>query len=294
MGATLLQWFTERAYRRKNLDIMCNPRREPVFIIAAIQCFDDVLYDGAAAPVDSFVVAQPSIRMRYFSEVDSPEGIGTSLVNFGTYKFDATEQGYLRFLADWLSGLAGLGLDLDGFSLVDEIVAFDAGPYYGRYLLVFWRGVELGEGIFIERARTADGRDLTMLDFGFGLERIVWALSGAARYHDCIGPPTLRGNGDPKLADAMRTATLMAMMGVTSSRRGAGYQMRRIASRLVDFPEALGFSAAAAWCHREWSSFITPTNDIAASEASLRRELDRRSRLRLLRAADETAMQPAR
>jgi hypothetical protein len=281
VGRKLIQSFEERGYVRRQRNDLRNPLRDPVFIVAAIQCFDDIIYGSTAVPSDCFVVAQPSIRLRYIDRVGFDRGIGTSFVNLGTYAFGADREVHERFFDQWLSALVKVGMDLDGFSLVDEHTPFDAGPYRGRYIPIYWQGIELGEAIFIEHASTVKNGDVMMLEFCFGLERIVWALTGCEHYYRAVGPAILRVHDDAVLNDAVRTSVLMAMTGITPRHKGPGRHMRRVAVRLLRFPFHLAFSDAIGSCYSDWATFIKPELSRTETEGILEKEVKWQARLSL-------------
>jgi hypothetical protein len=122
------------------------------------------------------------------------------------------------------------------------------------------RGREVGEGIFIERAVVRDGRSLSLLEFTFGLERILWALNGNSRYGLNIGSPTLRVQGAEQVSDACRTATLMLRTGMVPSASGIGLKARRLISHLTTAGAVL--EPALRYSYVEWSNFITAASTI--------------------------------
>jgi hypothetical protein len=269
-------------FERRLDDLVCTVG-EPIFIIAALQTLDDVMYRGAALPTQPSFAAQPSIRMRYVDEVGDVEGFGTSFVNIATHEFDITPARFDAHLALWLGILNQLGIARSELTLIEETVPFVAGPYRGWYLLLNWRGIEIGEAIRIDRARTADGRELALLEFSFGLERLLWAVNGTAAYHRNIGPPLARILDSPVLVDAARTATLMAMAGITPGARGPGGRLRMMVARL---DRALGTAALAPLvrhCHAEWRPFLTPQREPDAALDVIARELARQRTLALAR-----------
>ena len=263
-------------------DLVCTAG-EPIFVIAALQTLDDVMYAGAPVPAQPSFAAQASIRMRYAAYVGSPEGFGTSFVNVASHEFDTAPDRFDAHLELWLQVLLCVGLARSELTLIEEKVPFAAGPYRGRYLLLNWRGIEIGEAIRIDEALAADGRTLSLLEFSFGLERLLWAVNGTAAYHRNIGPPLARLLDSPMLIDAARTATLMAMSGIVPSARGPGRRLRSVVARLDLALGAAALEPLIGHCHAEWAPFLTPRRDVEATREIISREIGRQRTLALAR-----------
>lgn len=275
--------FGQRDHATRRRDDLRNSHGQPLFVIAAIQNFDPEVYLRAPIPEGPFLIAQPSMRFRYFDAVGQPEGVGTAFVNIGSYQFGASADIYRTHLAGWLSALTGVGLDRQGFTLTLERVDFDAGPYRGRYLIVNHGGIELGEAIYISHVSLAGGGSTTMVDFGFGLERIAWAVAGTAAYHRNIGPIMGRVDDDAAFVDSARCATLLAMSGITPSNKAHGYRMRITAARLARVLGRRDLGCAVRDCYEEWLPFIDPVRDADDCIDVLKREIERQRVLDLAR-----------
>jgi hypothetical protein len=254
---------------------------DSLFVFAAIQNFNDVMHRGIAPPRGNILIAQASIRMRYFDSVDNEEGFGTSFVNVGTYRFHDAPNAFRDHLQDWLRVWAKLGLDDHRITFTREKTPFRADGYWGRYLVVNYDGIELGEAVLISQVRTTDGRLYSMVEFGFGLERILWAVNGTAKYHRNCGPLTARIRDDSIIADSVRTSTLMAMIGIAPGQKAQGFRMRKSVSRLRGSGHEL--RDAIRLCHAEWSEFAGATRNADACADIILYEISRQNCLELAR-----------
>jgi hypothetical protein len=197
------------------------------------------------------------IRLNSTPNVGAGEGFSTSFVNLGTEEVVDSIRGYERHLLAWTGALRALGLDESQLVLIAEPVRFRGGSHEGSYLVLDHGGVEIGEGIHVDTVRTRP--EIHVLDFGFGLERLLWAVNGAATYEDSLGPLAARLDGRHRSVDAARTAVLMAMTGIVPAHRSHGYRMRVTVRRLG---AALGGASPIALlrhAYHEWSTFIRPS-----------------------------------
>lgn len=254
---------------------------ETLFISAALQILDPVVHCGAPVPLAPLVAAQPVIRLNSTPDVGGREGFSTAFVNLGTEEVVDSVAAYGRHLLAWIGALRALGLDESRLVLIAEPVRFHGGLHEGSYLVLDYGGVEIGEGVFIDTVRTHRG--LQVVDFGFGLERLLWAVNGTPTYYDNLGPFPARLQGCREAVDAARTAVLMALAGIEPGHRSRGYRMRVTVRRLGDALQGTDATALLRHAHREWSVFIRPSVSEQGCIAVIGSELDRGANLLLCR-----------
>jgi hypothetical protein len=278
----LSQHFGNAGFTTPTPRPIVNPTGETLFTSAALQVIDPVVHEGAPRHEEPMIVAQPVIRLNSTDAVGLPEGFSTSFVNIGTEQVVRTFDAFGAHLGAWLAGLRSVGLEHSRLCLIAEPVRFRGGRYEGWYLVLDHGGIEMGEAIAIDTVRGHPG--MKVLDFGFGLERILWAVNGTPTYYDSIGPLSERLEGHVALVDAARTAMLMAMTGIEPGHRSHGYRMRQAVGRLAD--QVDGFDVperVLLHSYDYWSSFLVPTVPPAESLHVIGLELMRRTNLRLCR-----------
>jgi hypothetical protein len=274
-------YFTARGFTPVRPGGIVSPTGETLFMSAALQLLDPVVHNGLPAPAGPVVAAQPVIRLNCTPQVGAEDGFSTSFVNVASEEIVGSVDGYARHLQAWLGAFRRLGLDESRLTLIAEPVRFRGGIHEGNYLLFDYGGVELGEGIYIDTTHTR--ASLQVLDFGFGLERLLWALNGTPTYYDNFGPVTARIQRRYQLVDAARTTVLIASSGVEPGHRSHGYRLRSSVRRLRAGLAGADPVPLLRHAFDEWSAFIRPPLSLEACVAVVVAELQRQTNLELCR-----------
>jgi hypothetical protein len=273
--------FTDAGFTEARIADMLPDGGDTFFVIAGVQLFDDVLHHGAPPRDGAYFIAQPSVRLRAPHKIGVRPGILSSFVNLCTEQLNGSFTDYTAHLHAWLAGLLALGLDEDGVTLIVELEPDRRGDFEFRTIDVNYYGFELGEAILL---RTTDPASpvRTMLDFGFGFERIVWVVNGADSFSSMVGPPRLALGDNPRLIDFLRTMTLLAAAGLTPANSGRGHVLRRLAKLAAE--EGAGSAPIddiVAHSYAYWAAFTTPRVDLATCTAVVRAEANRAVNARL-------------
>ncbi len=271
--------FVAHGFAPVRQDNVISPTGETMFMSAALQVLDPVVHAGAPAPKEPYIVAQPVIRLNCAPQMGLEAGFSTSFVNVATEEVVDCAGNYARHLHAWLRAFRAIGLDEKRLSLIAEPIRFRGGLHEGNYLVFDHGGIELGEGIYIDTLRTRPL--LRVLDFGFGLERLLWAVNGTPTYYDNFGPLTARAQRRYRLIDAARTTVLLASTGIKPGHRSHGYRLRWSIGRLR---ASLGNADPAPLLRHafdEWSAFVDMP--LSGNECVVVAELHRQTNLELCR-----------
>ena len=271
--AALRHRFARAGFRETALSGLVGAAADTLFVVAGVQVFDDVLRGAAPPHTDPLFVPQPSVRVRSLEKVGRKPGISSSFVNVCSEQLDGDGGDFARHLDAWLDAFAGCGLDLDGLTLLIEPDRMRRDRFAYRTADIDYFGLELGEAIMLW---ADDGPVQTILDFGFGFERLVWAANEADSYFSLIGPPRLALAGHARLVDFVRTMTLLAAAGLGPSNNGTGYVLRKL-GRLAAVEGAgyMPLDELVRHSHDYWSAFVEPVRDADACIEVVRREIGR-------------------
>lgn len=232
------------------------------FAIAGVQVFDAVLRGVDAPTRTPYFVPQPSVRVKSLDKVGRRPGISSSFVNLCTEELNGSLSDYVRHLDGWFAVFGELGMDSDGLTLIVEPEPKTRGAFEFRTVNVNYFGFELGEAIIL--AATDESAVRTILDFGFGFERIVWAVNEIDSYFGLIGTPSLALSGRHRLVDFVRTMTLLAAAGLTGGNQGPGYVLRKLGRLAVaEGARDVDVEPLVEHSHAHWRMFVPPRVDLA-------------------------------
>ncbi|MDH6138466.1 hypothetical protein P3T35_000443 [Kitasatospora sp. GP30] len=274
--ATMRREFHARGFEENTITDLVPTGGDTFFVIAGVQLFDDELHHGGPVKQGSFLVAQPCIRLKSLHKVGLQEGISSSFVNLCTEQANGSMSDYLRHLEGWIAVLLALGLDADGVVLVLEPQAKQRGGMAFRTVNVMYFGFELGEAIFLY-AIEEQAPVRTIIDFGFGFERIVWAANEADSYFSLIGPLRIALTGEYRLVDFLRTMTLLAGAGLTPANKGKGHVLRRLGQLAALEQPAIGAPLEEIVQHSfdSWAALVPPRVDLARCTRTVVEEVGR-------------------
>ncbi|MEO3755610.1 hypothetical protein [Streptomyces sp. B6B3] len=276
--------FEATGFRRTVLENLLSAARDTFFVVAGVQLFDDELHRGAQVKEGRYLLAQPCVRVRTLARVGRKEGISSSFVNLCTEQANGDMADYLAHLRAWTAALLALGLDADGLALTVEPDLRRRGELAFRTVNVTYFGFELGEAILL-RATNDRLAVRSIIDVGFGFERIVWAANEADSYFSLIGPMPYALVGHHRLVDLVRTMTLLAGAGLVPANKGRGHVMRRLAQLACAEPEGSGavVEEVARHSHAYWSGFLRPRVAAAESVRAVVAEVHRNENVALAR-----------
>ena len=278
VGAELASEAASHEFDRKSPVPVENHTGTTFLTSAAVQQFDDVLFEEAPyEPETSLFVAQPSVRMNAAADVGDREGFSTSFVNVATLAVEPRPSTVVDHLDAWFEMLSSLGLLVSNFALSTEVVRgndWGRGSFPDYVLSVNYGGLTLGEVIVHGSFPQENRGPVDVLDAGFGLERIAWAVNRSTAYFDAIGPIRACIHRPIPLVDAVRTLTLLAGQGIDPGPEGAGYRFRQCVKRLLTHTTTPDFEGVVAH-HREFWSQFCDVADVETIRRRLRSECDR-------------------
>jgi hypothetical protein len=228
---------------------------DTLFMVAGVQFFDDVIHRGGQPRSGAFLVAPPVVRVRSLAKVGRKEGISSSFVNICTEQLNGSIDDYLHHVDSWRVALLAAGLDEDGLAFIVEPAVHRRQTLTFRTVNVNYFGFELGEAILLTAADPASPVR-TIIDCGFGLERIVWAVNEVDSYFTLIGPLDLALTGHTRAVDFVRTMTLLASAGLRAANSGPGHVLRRLGRLAASEGAAqLGLDALVRHSFQYWAAF---------------------------------------
>ena len=271
-------WLNDRGYPTAAPAPVENEAGTTFLTVAAIQAFDEVFFEGAPANAEPALVAQPSIRTDARDVVGEREGVTTSFVNLATVRTNAGVGEYVADLDAWLDLLSELGLFVSGCSLVIDpptVEDWGTGEFEKYAIRLVYGGLELGELGILRNFPQKIRDDLTIVDCGFSLERIAWALNRTPSFSPIVGPIRAAMHESVEYLDAVRTLALMAAGGVDPAPGGAGYRFRQLAGDLLADDPTGDCTELVRYYHAFWSDFA-PLSEFEPARRRIWRELDRR------------------
>lgn len=277
--------FDDAGFRMLNRRDLANPSsRETMFVGAGLQIFEEPIERNEQPPVGPLFVPQPVIRLNYWADVGKVAGTSTSFVNLCTECARAAMPEFLHHLDLWLSLLHKLKIKKGDITIVLSTKAWHGGPFAGQCIIVEVRGIEIGDAILIDEGTERVAHFLPIVDFSFGLERIVSVVNCAFPYYVFIGPlPETSLQRNERAIDRVRTATLMCLSGTLPSSRGHGRHLRRAVADGMSQHAQIDFAGAVAHAHRYWSHFVRPLRELTECRLILESEWARARTIGVLR-----------
>lgn len=240
--------------QHSTISIATDRTRGTLFLGSGLQIFEPVIFDGSPQPKGPLFVHQPVVRLNYLSRTQHA-GYGTSFVNLCTEQTRATAADYLSHLDLWLGAIRSALRAKVEVALEDRL--WRGGPFGGTQLNVFAAGVPVGDAVFIESASGAASALLPIVDFSFGLERLVGAANGKRDFWPYVGPLPDSAHAARRAGlDAMKTATLLVLAGVSPSARRHGRELRRLYRLTAAHPPVRDTLEAARYFADFWREFL--------------------------------------
>ncbi|MHA1912556.1 MAG: alanine--tRNA ligase [Candidatus Kariarchaeaceae archaeon] len=209
-------------------------RNDIQFTIASIADFQPWVLSGVVdPPANPLTVPQPCVRFGGdFNDLDNIGKTGrhfTSFIMFGQHAFNSKKltNGY------WMDRCIDLNFEFltTELKLKPEEIKYKediwiGGGNFGPNLESMAKGSELVNSVFMQYEILPDGShkemDMTVIDVGWGAERVAWFTQGTATIYEAIVEPTLNYykkvmgfKGDDKLAQDY--FTLAGLLDVNES-----------------------------------------------------------------------------
>lgn len=199
---TIKKWtefFEKNGHKRiKEYPVVARWRNDLYFTIASIACFQPHVLNGTAPPpANPLVIPQPCIR---FNDIDNVGKTGRHLTSFimgGQHSFNNEKlklKGYwmdrcieldFKFLTDILK------VNRNEITLREDI--WMGGGNFGPCLESFAKGLEIVNSVFMQYEILPDQNyrqmDMTVVDVGWGMERIGWFALGTPTIYDATFGP---------------------------------------------------------------------------------------------------------
>jgi len=233
-------FFKNKGYKIKGGQSIVNNLSKTLFIGAGVQTLDKIIFNEEEVISEPFFIAQPSIRTQFMNDAGNVEGISSSFVNVCTEEFTDSENKYIKHLDDWLSYLSNAGIFVGDATITikSKIKNWGKGDFDSFISHLYYGGLDIGDISFNYNIPQKSRENLSVIDAGFGLERICWAVNKTDSYFDCIGPLFDSIQGKSKIIDSVRTLVLMAGFGVVPSNKEQGYRFRQFSKILSEkYPE---------------------------------------------------------
>lgn len=267
-----IKFFVSRGYTKHESRLLANQTGNTDLVIAGVQIFDDVFHSGAEVYEAKYIVLQPSVRMQFMEQI-AQGGVSTSFVNICTEMLSVSLEEHLISLDSWLSFLSSLGMHTKDFVLVLKTVNKDWGfsKFQSLETTILYGGLELGDANFAKLTMD-DGRDLSISDVGFGLERVSWAFNKTENYHDLLIPLAL--SEQFRKQDSIRSATLLAMCGINPGPKGSRFQLRKLCKAIAQ-TDQFRLIDAIGFYYEYWATFLSPLLSVQEVVGTIQLELDR-------------------
>jgi hypothetical protein len=285
LWSSTLSYFENEGLIIANRNSIVNRKGGTLFVIAGMQYFDDVVYNENGKPEGNYFIPQPCIRLKFLDMVGKEEGISTSFVNICTGQVDVPVDFLVNHIDIWLNYLSSIGLYVSDMTIIlENEICWDDGKFEGQAVLFNYGGLEIGEGIYLSNISQQTRNNITMIDFGFGLERILWALNKTKSYYMLVGPMIEIARGNYVLIDLVRTLTLIAASGIHPSNTAHGYRFRKLVKMIEEHYLNTNLYTLIRDSYCYWSKFIRPVVPFLGCVGVIENEIERNNNLFIARA----------
>lgn len=257
----------------KNFNSINNSYADTDFIIAGLQTINPILQGEQQVKTDKWLSFQPVIRLVEKDKCGVEEGYFTSFVNVCEISTNTNYTNYLQDIENWIDILSSCSLHTSGLQI---IIKPSTTTYNGVGIEFNYKGLELGQANLY--SFDINGDKVMMSDFGFGYERILWAINGGKNFFAPFVSKYDYLFGDLKEFDRIRTTTLMAMSGITAGSAGKSKHMRNLIKETFDIVPISNINEQIERSYEFYSRFIASSielnivNDIINNEIDLNRK----------------------
>ena len=267
MRETFLSFFERRGHTRlRRYPTVARWRNDVFFTQASIYDFQPWVTSGTVPPpANPLTISQPSLRFIDLEEVGRSGRHFTLFEMLAHHAFNRPD--HEVYFKDRCTELCHelmidtLGGDPASFTYKEEV--WEGGGNLGPSLSVSSQGLEVATLVFMEYTRDGERlkpMPLTVVDTGYGLERMTWASQGTKNAYEAVFGAEydeLRRTFPPReaaiLIDHARALNFLLTDGVVPSNSKEGYFARlllrrsqRILSKAPDGPDLLAILDRAA------------------------------------------------
>ncbi len=269
--------FVGCGYRKREAVCVTETLGKTDLIGAGVQILEPILFGDRLPTLGAEFVLQPVVRMQHFGSSENVEGSSTAFVNACSEEVSAPFERHLEHIDTWLGALSKLGIFMGDVTLLRRVSDSDWGNglFQQLELFVMYGGLELGDASY-GLIPTRENGTVSVIDVGFGLERIVWALNKTASYFDLLQPLTHGLSLSRHAHDTLRTGALLTLCGVEASNEGVGFQLRKICRSLAG-EGIVGKEVQEVLRHYLgfWGDFLSKKRGIVEAERAFSVEVDR-------------------
>ena len=200
------EFFERNGHTRiREFPVVARWRDDLYYTIASITLFQKSVLQGAMPPANPLVVPQPCIRFggKGFNDIDNVGKTGRHLSSFimgGQHAFNSEKLRKLNSIGYWMDRCIELDFNFitnemkvpeDEITLREDV--WIGGGNFGPCLESFSQGLEIVNSVFMQYEVLPDNSyrqmDMTVVDVGWGIERIGWFTQGTPTiYESTFGP----------------------------------------------------------------------------------------------------------
>jgi len=231
MEKRFLRFFERRGHKViKRYPVVARWRNDIFLTIASIANFQPWVTEGLVPPpANPLVVSQPSIRLKDIDNVGRSGKHFTLFFMGGHHAFNSKREKIywnhetIELCHEFLT--RGLGINEEEISYVQDL--WEGGGNAGEDFEVNVRGLEIATLVFMRYKLSNGARlplPLTIVDTGYGMERLTWLSLGTPSCYEAIFPEEvahmrkLAGVGRPPADVVAENSKLAGMLDVASGR----------------------------------------------------------------------------
>ncbi|MHA1311996.1 MAG: alanine--tRNA ligase [Candidatus Helarchaeota archaeon] len=208
---TIKNWcnfFEEHGHTRiDEFPVVARWRDDLYYTIASITLFQKSVLQGALPPANPLIVPQPCIRFggKGFNDIDNVGKTGRHLSSFimgGQHSFNSEKLRNIGSNGYWMDRC----IDLDFKFITKEMKVPEnevtlrediwiGGGNFGPCLESFSKGLEIVNSVFMQYEILPDNSfkqmDMTVVDVGWGIERVGWFTLGTPTIYEATFGPVL-------------------------------------------------------------------------------------------------------
>lgn len=236
-----------------------------LFIVSSIQTIIEYTYNSYKNN-QTYICAQPVIRVKFIKSLNLDKGYGTSLINLTTARYNLTPEEHFQLLERWLSWLSSLGFYIPNIilRLRSDEQNWGFGKYNNVIIDFYYNNNQIGDAVYLYDFPLPNGVKVNLSDIGSSAERIGWLLSQTKNYFDFIGPCDYSRIINHAILDNFRSLILLTLSGIKSGNKNREYQYYRLASQVhftiflkIDINNLISFY------YSQWKNIILPEKTLS-------------------------------
>lgn len=253
----------------KNFNSIDNKFDDTDFIVAGLQTINPIINGEEDNNTYKWYSYQPVIRMIDKDKCGTEEGYFSSFINICEISTKTDILEYLEDIDKWIDILSNCSLHVSGLQL---ILKSSTTAYNGVGVEFNYKGLELGQANIYKI--NVNGEERMFSDFGFGYERILWAINGGTNFYAPFVSKYDYLFGDLKEVDRIRTTTLMAMSGIKASSSGKGKHIRGLIKDIENIETIPNIDNQIKKYYNFYAQFIEPIVELKEVEEVINTEIE--------------------